>query len=96
MNKVTQAQFGTLTVVDARGARRNQASNILRDGVIFDSSVLLQFKGTLYKGITEHRGVNRVRYMMTSIFVSLTGQRCNHFWRWCGHVRRSANAKPVN
>jgi len=39
------------TVVDARGARRNQARDILRDGVIFDSSVLLQFKGTLYEGI---------------------------------------------
>lgn len=50
-----KAQFGTLTVVDARGARRNQARNILRDGVIFDSSVLLQFKGTLYKGIAERR-----------------------------------------
>jgi hypothetical protein len=95
MNKVTQAQFGTLTVVDTRGARRNQASNILRDGVIFDSSVLLQFKGTFYKGITEHKGVNRELHDDIH-FVSLTGQRCNHFWRWCGHVRRSANANPVN
>jgi len=49
-----EAQFDTLTMVDARGARRDQARNILRDGVVFDSLVLLQFKGTLYKGIAEH------------------------------------------
>jgi len=38
-------------VVDARRARRNQTRNILCDGLIFDSSVLLQFKGTLHKVI---------------------------------------------
>ena len=50
-----------LTVVDAIFARRNQTRNILRDGVIFDSSVLLQFKGALYEGIagdTEQSVVN--------------------------------------
>ena len=56
-------------MVDTRGARRDQARNILRDGVVFDSSVLLQFKGTLYKGITEHRTDSSiVRYMMTPSF----------------------------
>ena len=38
-----KVQVGPLTMIDARGARRNQASNILRDGLIFDSSILLQF-----------------------------------------------------
>jgi hypothetical protein len=56
MNKSdVDTEIGTLTVVDACGARRNQARNPLRDGVIFDSSVLLQFESTLYKGIAEQR-----------------------------------------
>jgi hypothetical protein len=83
--KVTRrikAQFVTLTVVDARGTRRNQARNILRNGVIFDSSVLLQFKGTLYKSIAgqQNNVVNREVHD-DILFFSLTDQRCNHFWR---------------
>ena len=57
-------------MVDARGARRNQARNFLRVDVIFDSSVLLQFKGTLHKGIAEHRTASSifVKYTMTPNF----------------------------
>jgi hypothetical protein len=40
-------------VVDARVARRNQARNLLRDDVIFDTSVLLQVNRTLHKGVAE-------------------------------------------
>jgi hypothetical protein len=42
-------------MVDTCRARRNQASNIPRDGVIFDSSILLQFKSTLYKLIAGYK-----------------------------------------
>jgi hypothetical protein len=57
MNKseTDKAQFGILTMVDSRGARRDQASNSLCDGLIFDASILLQFKSTLYKAIAAHR-----------------------------------------
>ena len=43
MNKgdVDEAEFDLLTMVDTRGAWRKQASNIPRDGVIFDPSILL-------------------------------------------------------
>ena len=81
-------------MVDTRGAGRNQARNILRDGVIFDSSILAQFKGTLYECIAERRQSCEARE--DTRFVSLTGQRCNHFWRWCGREKRSARCEPVN
>ena len=57
MNKgdVDKAEFVILTMVDARGAWRNQASNTARDGVIFDALVLLQFNCILYKAIAEHK-----------------------------------------
>ena len=47
-------------MVDARGAGRNQASNILRDGVILDFLILLQFKRTVHKGIAEHRTASSI------------------------------------
>jgi hypothetical protein len=57
MNKsdADKAEFDLLTMVDTGGAWRNQASNIPRDGVIFDALVLLQTNSTLYKVITEHK-----------------------------------------
>jgi hypothetical protein len=42
-------------MVDTRRARRNQTSDIPRDGTIFDPSILLQFKSTLYKLIAGHK-----------------------------------------
>jgi hypothetical protein len=61
MNKsdMDKAEFDILTMVDTCGAWRNQASNIPRDGVIFDPLVLLQFNCTLYKIITEHKIISR-------------------------------------
>jgi hypothetical protein len=61
MNKgdVNEAEFGLLTMVDTCGARWNQASNIPRDGVIFDSLVLLQFNCALYKAISEYKIISR-------------------------------------
>jgi hypothetical protein len=61
MNKgdVDKAKFDLLTMVDTRGAWRKQASNIPRDGAIFDPVILLQFKSTLYQAITEHKIISR-------------------------------------
>ena len=61
MNKgdMDKAEFVILTMVDACGAWRKQASNIPRDGVIFDVLVLLQFNCTLYEVITEHKIISR-------------------------------------
>jgi hypothetical protein len=56
---VDKGEFDVLTMVDTCGAWRNQASNIPRDGVIFDALVLLQFDRTLYKVITEHKITSR-------------------------------------
>lgn len=55
MNTRDTAQFGPLTMVDAVGARGDQASNILRGDAIIDALILLQSKGTLYKAIAEHK-----------------------------------------
>jgi hypothetical protein len=46
-------------MVDTRRTRRNQASNIPRDSAIFDALILLQFNGTLYKAIAEHKTTSR-------------------------------------
>lgn len=42
-------------MVDAASTRGKQASNILRDSIIFDAPILLQVKGTVYKFIAEHQ-----------------------------------------
>jgi hypothetical protein len=55
MNTSDTAGSGPLTMVDAAGARGDQASDILRDGAIFDALILLQSKGTFYKVIAEHK-----------------------------------------
>jgi len=55
-----KAQFGPRTMVDAVRTRGNQASNALRDRVIFDSFILLQSKGILHKAIAEHNNVNHM------------------------------------
>ena len=61
MNKggVDKAELDILTMVDTCGAWYNQASNIPRDGVIFDTLVLIQFSCTLYKAIAEHKTIPR-------------------------------------
>ena len=55
MNTSDTAQFGPLTMVDAVGARGDQASDILRGNAIFDALILLQSKSTLYKVIAGHK-----------------------------------------
>jgi hypothetical protein len=55
---VDKAEFGILTMVDTGGAWRNPASDIPRDGVIFDALVLLQTNSTLYKVIAKHKIVS--------------------------------------
>jgi len=50
-----KARFGPLTVVDSRGARRNQASNIVYDILVFGTSLLPQTNGTLYRALAEHK-----------------------------------------
>ena len=69
-------------MVNASRARRDQASNSLCDGVILDALILLlQTKGTFYQAIAEHKITSSSREVHDDIFVSLTGQRCNRFWR---------------
>jgi hypothetical protein len=75
-------QFGPLTMVDAGGARGNQASDVPRDDIIFDAAKLVQFEGALYKLIAEHKIASSIVCgTWCHLFVSLTGQRRNHFWR---------------
>ncbi len=77
-----KVQFGPLTMIDARGARRNQASNILRDDFIIGSSILLQFYRTLYKAIAEHRIASSIMRGKVMYFcVSLTDQDRTRFGR---------------
>ena len=85
MSKVTwiKLNFGILTMVDTGGAWRNQASNIPRDGVIFDALVLLQTNSTLYKVIAKHKIVSRQLCVVHNdiFYVPLTGQHCNRSGR---------------
>ena len=71
MNKsdADKAEFDLLTMINTGGARRNQSSDLPRDGVVFDALELLQTNSTLYKVITEHKieVVNYVRHIMTYI-----------------------------
>ena len=46
-------------MVDTCGAWWNQASNVPRDGAIFDALVLFQFKCTLHKAIAENQITSR-------------------------------------
>jgi hypothetical protein len=81
MNKsdADEADFYLLTMVDTGGAWRNQASNISRDGIIFDALVLFQTNSTFYKVITKHKIASRQLCEVHSevFYVPLTGQRCN-------------------
>jgi hypothetical protein len=51
--------------------------------------ILLQLKSTLHQLIAEHRIASSIVRGNTIHDVSLTGQRCNHSWRWCDHERDS-------
>ncbi len=80
MNKgdTDKAQLNPLTMVDAGGARWNQAGNIPRNGVIVDALILLQFKSTIYQCIAEHKiSIRQSCEAHDSFCVPLTGQRCN-------------------
>jgi hypothetical protein len=48
-----KAQFGLLTMVDARGSRRDIASEPLHDGLIFDTPMRFQTNGPIYKVVAK-------------------------------------------
>ena len=49
----TKTQFGPLTMVDARGSRRNVASEPLHDGLVFDTPMRFQTNGSIYKVVAK-------------------------------------------
>jgi len=48
-----KAQFGPLTMIDARRSRRDVASEPLHDSLIFDASVRSQTNGSIYEVVAK-------------------------------------------
>jgi hypothetical protein len=88
-----RAQLGSLTMVDARRSRRNQASETLYSGLVRDAQVLLHTNGTLYEAVAEHKiaSSDLCHSSVVSDVVLLTGQGRNHLALWCDHQRHSAS-----
>jgi hypothetical protein len=82
-----------LTLVDACRSRRNQASDPLHGGLVFDAPVVLQNSGTLYKAVAEHKiaSSDLCHSSVVTDAVILTGQGCNHLALWCGPHGHSAS-----
>ena len=73
-------------MVDASRARRDVATVLLRDGLVFDASVRLQPDSAIYKAVAENKIASSILCHLCVVHdtVLLTGQDRNRLALWCG------------
>jgi hypothetical protein len=84
-------------MIYALGAWRKQASDVLRDRVVFDALIYCHCKSVLHKGVaTAAPPSDLVRLVSLRAQVGvLTGQDYNRSELYCDHRRHSVNIKRL-